>query len=141
MKITGIATIDQAPQVLAEWLNLLQQDLGWPDRGRAYMLFRETLHAVRDFLTVDEAADLAAQLPVLIRGIYFEGWVPSRTPGHPRAVDDFLNRVMRPFGDDPPVEPDVAVAAVFSLLKRHVSLGEYDQVSQAMRKSLRDLWM
>jgi len=141
MKTTGIATIDHAPQVLAEWLNLLQQDLGWSDRGRAYMLLRETLHAVRDFLTVAEAADLAAQLPVLIRGIYFEGWVPSRTSAHPRAVDDFLNRVMLPFADDPPIEPDVAVAAVFSLLKRQISLGEYDQVSQAMRKSLRDLWM
>ena len=141
MKVTGIATIDHAPQVVAEWLNLLQEDLGWHDRGRTYMLLRETLQAVRDFLTVDEAADLAAQLPLLIRGIFFEGWVPSRTPAHPRSVDDFLNRVMKPFNDDPPIEPDVAVSAVFSLLRREISLGEYDQVSNAMRKSLRDLWM
>ena len=141
MKTTGITTIDHAPQVVAEWLNLLQEDLGWPDRGRAYLLLRETLHAVRDFLTVDEAADLAAQLPLLVRGIFFDGWVPSQTPAKLRSVDDFLDRVMHAFRDDPPAEPDVAVAAVFSVLRRQISAGEYRQVAWAMRKPLRDLWM
>lgn len=141
MKTTGITSIDHAPQVVAEWLNLLQQDLGWSDRGRAYLLLRETLHTVRDFLTVDEAADLSAQLPLLIRGIFFDGWVPARTPAKPRSVDDFLARVMKAFSDDPPLEPDVAVAAVFALLRRQISPGEYRQVAWAMRKPLRDLWM
>jgi uncharacterized protein (DUF2267 family) len=141
MKTTGIISIDHAPQVVAEWLNLLQQDLGWPDRGRAYLLLRETLHAVRDFLTVDEAADLSAQLPLLIRGIFFEGWVPANTPSKLRSVDDFHDRVMVHFSDDPPIEPDVAVAAVFSVLRRKISAGEYRQVAWAMRKPLRDLWM
>ena len=141
MKTTGITTLDHAPQVVAEWLNLLQTDLGWPDRGRAYLLLRETLHAIRDFLTVDEAADLSAQLPLLIRGIFFDGWVPVKTPAKPRSVDDFLNRVMKPFSEDPLVEPDVAVAAVFSLLRRHISPGEFRQVAWALRKPLRDLWI
>jgi uncharacterized protein (DUF2267 family) len=141
MKTTGITTLDHAPQVVAEWLNLLQKDLEWTDRGRAYLLLRETLHAVRDFLTVDEAADLSAQLPLLIRGIFFEGWIPAKTPASLRTVDDFLNRVMKPFSDDLPFEPDVAVAAVLSLLRRQISPGEYRQVAWAMRKPLRDLWM
>ncbi len=113
--------------------------LGGP--GRAYRLLRETLHAIRDFLTVDEAADLSAQLPLLVRGIFFEGWTPAKTPAMHRSVDDFLDRVMRSFADSPPIEPDVAVAAVFSLLRRQISPGEYDQVAWAMRKPLRDLWM
>jgi uncharacterized protein (DUF2267 family) len=141
MKISGLTTIDHAPQVVAEWLNLLQEDLGWPDRGRAYMLLRETLHAVRDFLTVDEAADLSAQLPLLIRGLFFEGWVPSKTPAKLRSVDDFLDRIVKHFVEDPLTEPDIAVAAVFSLLRRQISPGEYHQVAWAMRKPLRDLWM
>jgi uncharacterized protein (DUF2267 family) len=141
MKTTGITAIDHAPQVVAEWLNLLQEDLGWSDRGRAYLLLRETLHAIRDFLTVDEAADLSAQLPLLIRGIFFEGWVPAQTPAKLRSVDDFLDRVMARFKTEPPVEPDVAVAAVFTVLRRQVSPGEYRQVAWAMRKPLRDLWM
>lgn len=141
MKTTGITTLDHAPQVVAEWLNLLQTDLGWPDRGRAYLLLRETLHAIRDFLTVDEAADLSAQLPLLIRGIFFDGWVPVKTPAKPRTVDDFLDRVVKPFSEDPLVEPDVAVAAVFSLLRRQISPGEFRQVAWALRKPLRDLWI
>lgn len=141
MKTTGITALDHAPQVVAEWLNLLQTDLGWSDRRRAYQLLRQTLHAVRDFLTVDEAADLSAQLPLLIRGIYFEGWVPVKTPARDRTVDDFLDRVMQGFADDPLIEPDVAVASVFSVLRRQISKGEYDQVAWAMRKPLRDLWM
>lgn len=141
MKTTGITTLDHAPQVVAEWLNLLQDDLGWPDRRRACLLLRETLHAVRDFLTVDEAADLSAQLPLLIRGIFFEGWVPAKTPAKMRSVDDFLERVTKAFASDPLAEPDVAVAAVFALLRRQISPGEYSQVAWAMRKPLRDLWM
>jgi uncharacterized protein (DUF2267 family) len=141
MKTTGLSAIDHAPQVLAEWLNLLQEDLGWPDRARAYLLLRETLHAIRDFLTVDETADLSAQLPLLVRGLFFEGWVPSRTPAEARSVDDFLDRVTRAFSDAPLAEPDVAVAAVFSVLRQKISPGEYRQVAWAMRKPLRDLWM
>lgn len=140
-KRTGLSTLDHPPQIVAEWLNELQDELGWHDRGRAYMLLRETLHATRDFLTVDEAVDLSAQLPLLIRGIFFEGWVPGNSPAKERSVDDFLARVMVPFANDPPLEPDVALAAVFSVLRRKVSLGEYDQVAKAMRKSLRELWM
>lgn len=141
MKATGITSIDQAPQVVAEWLNLLQEDLGWPDRSRAYRLLRETLHAVRDFLTVDEAADLAAQLPLLIRGIFFDGWIPAKTPAKLRTLDDFLGRVIKAFSGDPLDEPDVAVAAVFAVLRRQISEGEYRQVAWAMRKPLRDLWI
>ena len=140
MKTTGIQTLDHAPQVVAEWLNLLCEDLGWPDKSRAYTLLRETLHAIRDFLTVEEAADLAAQLPILIRGIYYDGWVPSRTPAHPRNKADFLKRVGKPFRESLE-DPEAAVAAVFDLLRRQVTFGEFDQVAQSMRKSLRELWL
>jgi len=141
MKTTGIPSVDHAPQVMAEWLNVLQADLGWSDRGRAFVLLRTTLQALRDFLSVDEAADLSAQLPILIRGLYFEGWVPAKTPAHPRSVDDFLARVTRAFDHEPLLDPDIAVSAVFTLLRRKISFGEYDQISNAMRKSLRHLWM
>lgn len=141
MKTTGISALDHAPQIVAEWLNLLQTDLGWSDRGRAFLLLRTTLQALRDFLTVDEAADLASQLPLLIRGIYFEGWVPSKTPAHPRSIDDFLDRVNKAFEQEPLLDPDIAVSSVFTLLRSKISFGEYDQITSAMRKSMRHLWM
>ena len=140
MKITGISTLDHAPQVVAEWINELGDDLDWSDKGRCYLLLREPLHAVRDYLTVDEAADLSAQLPILIRGIYFDGWVPSRTPAHPRGKADFIARVSRCFAKSPLEDPERAVSAVFDLLRRKISEGEFDEVAGSMRKSLRELW-
>jgi uncharacterized protein (DUF2267 family) len=140
MKITGITTLDHAPQVVAEWLNLLCDDLDWVDTSRAYQLLRETLHALRDYLTSDEAADLAAQLPLLIRGVYFDGWNPAKTPVHPRGKADFIDRIAARFPDRTPEEVEEGVVAVFDLLRRKISAGEIEQVANALRKSLRDLW-
>ena len=141
MKQTGLDAIDHAPQVVAEWLNLLEEDLGWTDRSRSYRLLRETLHAIRDFLTVQEAASLSAQLPLLVRGIFFEGWMPARTPARPRSAEALLERVNGAFGDEPLLEPDGAIAAVFSVLLRRIDSGEYDQVARSLRRPLRELWM
>lgn len=139
MAITGISTLDHAPQVVAEWINELCEDLGW-DKPPAFVLLRETLHVVRDFLTVDEAADLAAQLPVLVRGIYYEGWVPSKTPIKPRNKKDFLQRIKSQFQSNPLEDSERAVAAVFDLLRRHISWGEIQQVKKAMRGPIQGLW-
>jgi uncharacterized protein (DUF2267 family) len=139
MATIGIASLDHAPQVFAEWLNELCDDLGFP-KPRAYMLLRETLHAIRDFLTVDEAANLAAQLPVLVRGVYFQGWNPSETPAKPRSKTDLIERIASRFEKEPLEEPDLAVAAVIDLLRRHVSWGEFQQVKHAMRKPAQQLW-
>ncbi len=141
MKQAGLDTIDHAPQVVAEWLNLLEVDLGWHDRSRSYRLLRETLHAIRDFLTVPEAAALSAQLPLLLRGIFFEGWMPARTPARPRSADALLARVGKAFADDPLLEPDVAIAAVFAVLRRRIDPGEYEQVARSLRRPIREMWM
>ncbi|MDP1669612.1 DUF2267 domain-containing protein [Phaeovulum sp.] len=140
MKTIEISTLDHAPQVVAEWLNSLGEDLGWHDKARTYMLLRATLHALRDFLTVNEAVDLAAQLPVLLRGVYYEGWIPAKTPARPRGKEAFLARVEAPFVNVPLEEPEDCVVAVFDLLRRRLSAGELGQVAHALRKPLRELW-
>lgn len=140
MAHTGHPAIDDAPQVVAEWLNRLCEDLGWPERGRAYLLLTETLHTVRDFLTVNEAADLAAQLPLIIRGIFYTGWDPAATPVKPRSKTAFLERVTRRFRKTPLEDPERAVEAVLDLLRRQVAEGEFEQVRHAMRKPLQELW-
>ena len=140
MKPTGHTPIDEAPQVVAEWINLICDDLEWTEKGRAYLLLSETLQAIRDYLGVNEAADLAAQLPLILRGIYYTGWNPSKTPVHPRSKTAFLKRVSVKFDKQPLDDPERAVVAVFDLLRKKVSMGEIEQVSNAMRKPLGDLW-
>jgi uncharacterized protein (DUF2267 family) len=97
------------------------------------------LHTVRDWLSLAETADLSAQLPVLIRGIYFEGWNPAE-PAWERKKRDFIVRVRKGFGYEPEIDVDQAIGAVFRLLDRHISHGEIVQVQNAMKKSLRQLW-
>ena len=136
---TSIATFTQAAQQAQEWVNELADDLEWTDR-RAYRLLRNVLHALRDWLPQEEMADLAAQLPVLVRGIYFEGWKPSETPVWNRKKEDFIARIQEAFSDDLLNDPDEAVAAVFSLLDRHVSYGEIEDIRHSMKKPLREFW-
>ncbi len=140
MHVTGIKTLDHAPDDVNEWLKTLRERADLAHNQKAYRLLRTTLHAVRDWLTVDEAAQLAAQLPILMRGIYYEGWNPSSTPVHPRSKDVFLDRVNAAFAQDPLPDVEGAVTAVFGLLKEHVSAGEMDDVVNSMPKQIRQLW-
>lgn len=63
-----------------EWLAAISEALGTQDRRYTYRTLRAWLHALRDRLTVEAAAHFAAQLPELLRGTYYDGWVPSRVP-------------------------------------------------------------
>jgi uncharacterized protein (DUF2267 family) len=75
--MTGLEVFNTTVHKTYIWLNDIMQELAWEDRYKAYLGLRTTLHALRDRLTVEEAAQLAAQLPMLIRGLYYEGWEPT----------------------------------------------------------------
>lgn len=139
MAVTGIPTFDHAPQVVADWLNESCEDLGWKKSGADFLLCK-TLRVVQDFLAVDVAADLAAQLPVLLRGIYDEGWAASKTPVKERNKKNLLQRIESRFRNKPLENSERAVAAVSDFLRRHVSGGEFQQLKQAMRGPIQDLW-
>lgn len=123
-----------------EWMRDIRQELGTPSPESAYRATRGTLHALRDQLIANEAADLAAQLPMLLRGLYFEGYRPSQIPDHVRSREEFLQRVARDLvpGADPPA--DRACAAVFAAIQRHVTAGEVKDVCQMLPKHIRSLW-
>jgi uncharacterized protein (DUF2267 family) len=121
------------------WLKAVAEELGDTDHQYAYRALRAVLHTLRDRLTVEVAAKLAAQLPTLIRGIYYEDWVPSRTPLAIHDVGTFLDHVVsegRMAGD---TEASVAVTAVARVLRAHVSPGEIDDVLAVLPDKFRAL--
>jgi uncharacterized protein (DUF2267 family) len=76
MSSTGPAVFDETVQKINTWLKEISQSLG-SDRHRAYQALRAVLHCLRDRLTFQEAAQLGDQLPMLVRGIYYEAWHPA----------------------------------------------------------------
>jgi uncharacterized protein (DUF2267 family) len=119
---------DMAVQNANLWVKDMMKELGTSDPEGAAHALRAGLHALRDRLTIEEAAQLAAQLPVLIRGIFFEGWRPSGKPLRVRRRVDFLQLVRDNYAPRCDIEPDRIVAATFHLLDRNVSGGELKDI-------------
>ena len=140
MSATGLEVFDTTVQKTNAWLNELLQELGWQDKHGAYQAMRATLHALRDRLTVDEVAQLGAQLPMLIRGFYYEGWDPSDKTPRERHRAQFLERIEREFRGGAPIDPERVARAVFAVLARRVSEGEIADVRQVLPAEIRDLW-
>jgi uncharacterized protein (DUF2267 family) len=121
------------------WLNEIARELGQEDRQYAYRAMRAVLHTLRDRLTVDVAVKLAAQMPTLIRGIYYEDWDPSRTPLPIHDVDTFLEHVAKEGHMGGETEASLAVAAVARVLRAHISPGEIDDVLAILPAKLKVL--
>ena len=127
-------------QKTQEWLAELGADLGWEDRHQTYIALRAVLHALRDRLTVNEAVELGAQLPMLVRGFYYEGWRPVGKPVKERTREEFLGHVSDELPPRLEVDPAVVTEAVFRLLDRRVSDGEVEDVKGILPKAVRELW-
>lgn len=140
MSMTGLDVFDATVQKTNLWLKDIMQELGWEDRHKAYGGLRTTLHALRDRLTLEEAVQFGAQLPMLIRGLYYEGWDPTGKPNKVRHKAAFLAPIRDHFQDDWDVDPEEVARAVFHVIVAHVSAGEIEDITLALPKELKELW-
>ena len=95
---------------------------------------------MRDRLTVDEAADLSAQLPMLIRGIFYEGYRPSTMPQNIRSREEFLAKVSENLQNIRPIGAEAAARAVFRVLEQNIPMGEMNEVKQMLPPDIRSLF-
>ncbi len=140
MSAVGLESLEHTVQLTHEWINELDQQLGWNNKARSFRLLKAVLHALRDWLIVEEAADFAAQLPMLLRGAYYEQWRPATVPVKHRTKEDFVARVVASFKPDPLELPSQAVMVVFELLSKKVTAGEINDVRHALPEDLRNFW-
>lgn len=141
MATTHVAVFDTTLQKTHEWLSELVHIGRFEDESQAYTALRAVLHALRDRLIVAEAADLAAQMPMLIRGFYYEGWSPSKAPTRERTVEAFLDHVRTSLRNaNFRIDAEPAVRAVFALLADRISRGEIEDVRHMLPAEVRDLW-
>jgi uncharacterized protein (DUF2267 family) len=139
MTATDIPAFDSTIQTTHVWLNDILDRMGWHDHRRAYHALRAVLHALRDRLSVEEAAALGAQLPMLVRGFYYEGWHPHGKPLKERKKEEFLAHVARGFKNDP-VDPELVTRAVLRVLAGHVTAGEVISIERCLPAEIRTLW-
>ena len=140
MSWTGFETFDTAIQKADLWLKQIMLELNTDSKRRAYMGMRAVLHALRDRLTIDEAVDLGAQLPLLIRGVYYDEWDPSRNPVKDRHLDEFLAHIQTNYKSESSQELEQTVKAVFRVLRSKITEGEIRDVKGMMPDELKSLW-
>jgi len=123
-----------------EWLDQVEHLVDLDDERQAYSLTRATLHALRDRLTVDEAMDLASQLPLLLKGVYYDGWKPSATPKPARTREAFFEEIRREMPDNFDLHLEAGVFAVFGVIGEHATQGQIEHVQNMLPEEVRDLW-
>jgi len=140
MSATGLESIDHTVHLTHEWIKDLDARLGWGNKHRSYRLLRTVMQALRDWLRIEEAAGFGAQLPELLRGVYYEHWRPATAPATKRSRADFIARVDVAFKADPIVVTEDAVSTVFVFLSDKITAGEIAKVHHALPADVRKLW-
>lgn len=139
MSATGLEIFDKSLQTTHLWLGEIMDELG-PERDEAWHALGAVLHALRDWVPVELAAHLGAQLPLVVRGLYYDEWRPTQAPERNRTQSEFIEKVGSGLINRRPLDRVVAIQAVFHVLTRHVSPGQVEKVRQALPEDVRALW-
>ncbi|WP_055490744.1 DUF2267 domain-containing protein [Streptomyces sp. TP-A0356] len=137
---TGFASFDTTVDKTNRLLKDIEESYGWPKerRNQSYAALRSVLHLLRDRLTVQEAAHLGAQLPMLVRGFYYEGWDPDRAP-EKVGKQEFLERLRQQFPYEVQGGMEELARTVLRALSRHVTEGEWEDIKSVLPKDLAEL--
>jgi uncharacterized protein (DUF2267 family) len=136
MSATGLDVFDKSIQTTNIWLNEIMEDMG-PDRQIAWHLLGAVLRTMRDRLPPDLAAHLGAQLPLVVRGAYYDQYQPAAGPDRSRSLNDFLGKIADELRFTRPVNTRDALQVVCSVLARHLDQGQIEKVWEALPDDIR----
>ncbi len=139
--MTKAAVLDTSLQRTHEWLRDVGEELGIDNDRAAYAALRATLHALRDRLPVELVAHFGAEMPMLVRGLYYDGWHPSDARLKASHDEDVFNSVAAELlGHDELEDVEAVVAAVLRVIDRRIATGQIERVLDAMPEKVRRLW-
>ena len=139
MTATHVDSLDRTIQETNVWLKAVTHDLETEDRRLAFMALRAVLHALRDRIVPENAVHLGAQLPMLVRGLFYEGWHMAGTPTKERHKEVFLDHVRWTFGPRVDIDAERMTRAVFDVLWEKIDPGEVAKVINMLPEELREL--
>lgn len=138
---TGLDTFDKTVQESNLWLKDVMERLNTYDRHHAYSTMRAVLHALRDRVGPENAAHLGAQLPMLLRGLFYEGWDPTGKPTKERHENAFLAHIARELPRAAgPGEIEQGAVAVLDVLSKHIDRGAAVKLAAILPLDLRRFW-
>jgi uncharacterized protein (DUF2267 family) len=138
MSLTSADAVERSVHKTNEWLNDIRDELGQDDREEAWRILKADLQVLRDQLTIDEAAQFAAQLPLVLRGAFYEGF----DPGHQAKVrhrDEFLALFAERAGLSDSTDAERALGAATSVLTSRITPGELDDLAAQLPSDLRSV--
>lgn len=142
MSTYGLRVFDDTIHTTNIWLKQLMEDLGTKSRKDAYRALRVTLQALRDRLPPSEAVHLAAQLPIFLRGVYYEGWKPFSDPVPMNTAQEFLGAIAPGFKfSNIYLSDETIVRVVFRLLNDKISSGEISDVKACLPLGILNMWL
>jgi uncharacterized protein (DUF2267 family) len=137
---TGLDVFDTTVNETNEWLKTVEGEIGALERREAYIATRAVLHAVRDRLSPGGAARLAAQLPMLLRGLFFEGWKPDETPVRTHTAEAFIGKVAEELPRGFSVDADATTRGVIEALCRRMNGGAMAKARDEVPADIAALW-
>lgn len=135
-----IRTFEQTARKSSEWVAEVMAKLGTENPADGLQALRAGLHVIRDRLPPAEVVDLGAQLPMAIRGLYYEGWRWPAEPANIRDLEGLKAAVHEHLDATSALDPLAVLRAVITVLAWHVSGGEIDHVTSVMPKKIAALW-
>lgn len=136
MSTTGLDSFDTTLQETNLILEAIEKRFGWEGRrNQAYDLLRTVLHLLRDRLPINEAVHFAAQLPMLVRGIYYEGWRPSQVPVKMNQ-EEFYDEFRKRYRFDTKDSVTELIQGALKALSKYVSRGELEDIKGILPKDL-----
>ena len=139
MSATGVTALDHTIQETNVWLKAIDEQLHFASRQDAYNALRAVLHALRERLPAPVAAHLGAQLPILIRGIYYEGWHLGEKPTTERKVEEFTDHVRQQLPARLSTDPLAVTRGVFEILWERIDPDEFAKVMEHLPVAVRNL--
>jgi len=140
MSSTGLDVFDTTLQETNLWLKGLMARLKTSNRHHAYTALKAVLHALRDRLPPEAATHLGAQLPTLLRGVYYDGWHMAGTPTKERHELQFLEHVSWGLSRGIEFDARTATRAVFEEMSERIDFGEIAKIIKMLPEELRNLW-
>ncbi len=139
MAVRNIDVFDSSLQKTNLWIKGVESEIHSTDRPRAYSALRAVLHALRDCMPVDETAKFSSQMPLLVRGVFFDGWKPRRKPRR-YTKDRFLRAIGDALRGQPGLDGALAARAVFRVVEEHLSPGEVRAIRFILPREIRQFW-